>query len=142
MRDEVSIASGPFVELEPLASAAFDAIVDFKRVSVDKEGSVTHVAEESTDFHLVKLSTWITRHLVTSSAPSRGGVFSEDAARVSALFILDLSTRLGLTRTHMLPESTTPQATALIQRAFTGSSLWTDYQTSRSRSVIPPPGQA
>jgi hypothetical protein len=91
------------VDLTSLESAAIDSMLTMKlRSEKDVGEGVTELVETTDDIYMLKLSSWITRHLgLLNTAPS------EQYANASAHVITDLMRKLDCPVMHMFPTDRT-----------------------------------
>lgn len=93
------------VDMSSLESAAIDSMMTMKRrKTTAPDSGETEIVETPDDNYLLKLSSWITRHLaIFNAAPS------ETLANTSAHAITELTRKLGCFEMHMFPSNRTEE---------------------------------
>jgi len=93
------------VELTSLESAAIDSMMTMKRVRETKLGNgETELIETPDSVYMLKLSSWITRHLaIFKTQPS------EQVANMSAHVITDFMQKLDCPLLHLFPSGRSKQ---------------------------------
>jgi hypothetical protein len=113
--DAVSLADRS-VDLNSFESAAIDSMLI---MTIDKElncgNGVTELIETLNEFHVHKLSSWVTRHIaICNSQPS------EQYAHISACSITELMAKLNCQLVHLFPSGRSKQLQQLDEIFRTG----------------------
>jgi len=114
------------VDMTSLESAAIDSMLAMKLRSEKNVGDgVTELVETTDEIYMLKLSSWITRHLgLFKMAPS------EQYANVSAHVINDLMKKLDCPVMHLFPTDGTEELKR-IDALFRTSSISADIEASK-----------
>lgn len=103
------------VEMNELESAAVDSMLTMTQVSsTRREAGETELVERPDNLHLLKLSSWINRHLAIFGMQP-----TEERAHVSAHVITDFMEKLGCPPARLFPANRSPQMQALAELFLT-----------------------
>jgi len=95
---DVAVLGDKRVEMTSLESAAIDSMMTMKNRGVERADEKTQLVETPDEDYMLRLSSWITRHLaIFNTTPS------EEYANVSAHVITDLMQKLDCPLLHMFP---------------------------------------
>jgi hypothetical protein len=119
---DVAVMRDKRVEMVTLESAAIDSMMEMKALKVTEfENGETELIEGTEDLYLLKLSSWVTRHIAIFQAEP-----NDTLANMSANYIVGLMKKLDCPIFHMFPMDRTEELKRLDRVFWRGSRVAKD----------------